>query len=336
MSVLGFAGLFATEASAVVNVVACGTHVVRDVARLTTDLDCSAYVPPAGPGSSTAAAIELESATLDLAGFTLRGPTGSVGPPAAAVKFGLRTSGPCSVTGPGTITGFGEAGILNFGPLRVEGIALLANPHGGIGPCNGTRNVTVLDSTIAGSDCGITAARVTVRNSEISGNRSSGVNSAVGPLRVFDSLIQGNEGTGLKSGAASITVVDSVITGNGTGVRAGRAQWPYAGSAVIVRSEVAGNLGTGVWAARSAVLHNSQVTGNGILGVQTAEGPIVATGGSTIITGNGTDDGCGVTEACADLDSPDKPQLGLRTTCEVSHVSDSGIPGTAWSVCSTD
>jgi hypothetical protein len=110
--------------------------------------------------------------------------------------------------------------------------------------------------------------------------------------------------------------------------------------AVIKNSTITGNAGMGVNADKGVQLSGSTVSNNGGHGVRMGEstchrGRLVVKGSN--VSGNGTAPACGVSAACADLAScSGPPRLSVGASCGTSYVLGSGIPGSAWGVCSLD
>jgi hypothetical protein len=57
---------------------------------------------------------------------------------------------------------------------------------------------------------------------------------------------------------------------------------------------------------------------------------------ATMLSGNGLDATCGVTQACADVGSSTEPRLDASSVCGTSYVSGSGMPGSSWGICTLD
>ena len=169
---LSAAGLAAAQTP----VTACG-QVVDGNAVLTGDLDCSSY--------EDAAAIEIRSGTLDLAGYTLSGNESL-----EFCCFGGRReeeaaiwcSGKCSIVGPGTVIGGSFAVVSVSARALLSNVAVVAGPgpvassgnNGVVG--TQTERLKVVSSTVAGHHGhGIAGHRLDVRNSTISGNLRAGL-----------------------------------------------------------------------------------------------------------------------------------------------------------------
>ena len=208
-------------AAAPVPVTNCGQD-VKGVGDLVADLDCSAVSDDA---------VSLNG-RLMLNGFTL---TGNPGFDVVSCK-----TGPCRVTGPGTITG-GSDGVRSEKGATVEAGAII------------TGNA---------SDGVRTDAAAKVIDSSVTANGGDGVRSSAS-ASITRSTISGNAGDGVRTDAAA-KVVDSTVTGNGSdGVRSDS-------SASITRSTVSGNTGDGVTARATVKVNASVIDGNTGSGVDSA------------------------------------------------------------------
>ncbi len=184
---------------------------------------------------------------------------------------------------------------------------------------NAVDTVTVRNSTVNGAgDAGIVGTRVSVIDSEVSGNAGSGIDFFGGPerLRVIRSQIINNGGRGISGESA--------------------------GHVVIKDSDVSGNALEGIFELDVISIEGSTITNNGRSGVSTGNTAMFSLCDVQItdstLSGNGTDLAvCGVSETCADVATCGQaPDLGGTTTCETSYDTDSGFPGTSWGVCSLD
>jgi len=156
----------------------------------------------------------------------------------------------------------------------------------------------------------------------ISGNDYDGIRHTTGLLTVRDVTITGHTGHGIDSLAGKVKLQGATITGNGI---------------------------DGVAAYRSVLARASSVTGNGRFGISTRPDGMVEGGApctetekasvklyDTAVAGNGTDAGCGTTQACADLAVCTRLPKLKASTCDTSHRLESGIPGESLGVCASD
>ncbi len=212
---------------------------------------------------------------------------------------GVECIGPCRITGPGTIT---EAayGIQGKGKLDLRGV-----------------NVT--SSTLIGVQCFV-GCRVS-GPAVISDNGTPGASYSAGIssprlLKLSDVTLSGNWGYGAIARSpddrGTLVVRDAVVTANTYGL--------YADHAVKVSS--------------------TQVTGNAEGGVILGDPGCAHAGRAQLknstVTGNAIDAECGVTEACADVMTCKPPHLTGASSCGTSYVTDSGLPGSSWNVCTSD
>jgi hypothetical protein len=212
---------------------------------------------------------------------------------------------------------------------------------------SGGNNAVVVDSDVSSNPGqGVLAGeKAVVRGSTVSFNGQQGISAGPGFTtsgpKVVDSAVMGNGGAGIEgSGSGRMMVIRSNVSGNGgQGILQGLGTRP-----VIVReSTISGNALEGIRdesAHDTKILQNSTITGNGLHGIYSAN--TVATPDEctplirdSIVTGNGTDADCGVTETCADLAACAVPNL-LNVTCDTSYDTLSGFPGTSWGVCALD
>ena len=148
----------------------------------------------------------------------------------------------------------------------------------------------------------------------ISGNLGGGIRAAA-KLTVRNVSIINNSYDAIdaanNAGSSSVDLRDVIVTGNDFGVSVqSRAKILY----TTISNNARGGLSVGSYQCPSKTA----------VGIK----------GSTIIN-NANDAACGVTKACADIDSCTKPRVGY-TSCDHSHDLDSGIPGADWDVCGLD
>jgi hypothetical protein len=154
-----------------------------------------------------------------------------------------------------------------------------------------------------------------------------------------DSTISGNDNIGVsftrQASLRNVVVSDS----SGSGIRGAGG-----GKLVIRDSTIEQNAGHGIDIPNNLAglkLRGTQVTANWLSGLAWNDQiscfvlPKISVVDSTFAS-NGTDPLCGdATTICADFDTCASPKL-VRSTCERSHVANSGKPGTSWGVCSLD
>jgi len=281
---LGFAlvgivslSLAATAASAQTMVTTCGQEVGGDVV-LAADLDCT----------GVELGLVINGGNLAMNGHTI----------ANANDENVRCTRPCTIVGPGLITGAQWFGVNGLGTsVRIQQVDVTNCVRGGVQAWR----TSVLEgpATISGNGEGIRGgASVRVDNMTITGNVGTGIAVAniaeSGTLVVRNSTITGNA-RGV-SAQRRVKVIDSTITGNGT----------YGASA-------------------GANLAGGSCVRPGVLGVK-----------SSTITGNDTDPDCGTTKVCADIATCEAAPKIKDSACDTSYVNESGNPGQSWDVCALD
>ena len=152
----------------------------------------------------------------------------------------------------------------------------------------------------------------------ITGNGLDGLRTE-GWARVSDTRIINNVNDGINarnySTASRVVVTDSIITGNGfSGIEADS-------SVILRRSIVSGNAENGI----DVGVYACDTTGRLVLF-------------GSAVTNNGGH--CTVSDECADLSSCGRnsraPKVKRESTCQTSHVRQSGSPGQTWGVCTLD
>jgi len=203
--------------------------------------------------------------------------------------------------------------------------------NGGLGLGAGF-SVRMKRSVIWGNaDHGISTPRsVAIKDSRISGNGQSGIDMASDcggyrrcKMTLRNSDVSGNVGLGISAASVEkITVRDSTINDNG---EEGFLQELGHSDArlKLINSTVTGNALNGVAQVETSIACNEQSC---MCRLQ-LKGSMVA--------GNGLDASCGVSRTCADLASCNLPRV-ISTTCDTSYDTGSGFPGTSWGVCALD
>lgn len=289
----------------------CGQHVEGGTAYLSADLDCSSEPP-------FSAIVDLYHATLDLRGFSLRG-----APSQGIVCFDCRIFGPGAIH---TIVSVSRSGLL-------ENLALSSDYE-----CVRGTTDRVRLRNVQASNCryGISAAKVTVSDSVIE-DGGSGVLAYVS-LRVFRSTIRNNASFGVASEGVA-RIVDSTISGNhGPGIRSRFAVVPA--QLQVDGSVITDNDERGIdYEVPRVRISNSEISGNGLSGLANDNYCFLHTSVSvrnSMIAGNALSPACSSGDSlCVDVDSCHKPAV-IASTCDTSHASGSGVPGTNWGVCGLD
>ena len=297
-AIVGITSLVLTTPAAALQVVdSCRTNIVGGKAVLAGDLDCT--------GESWG--VRLQSAQLDLAGFTLTGGN----------SHAVSCIASCKVKGPGVITGSPACGV------AVSQVSDLDT---------GIARARVSNVTVTGNECGVRA--LGVNRFDLSPEKPAG------QLKIEDSIISGNATFGVWANK-KVSIKGSVISGNGEGgvgcdvfndgcsvsvVGGGRTK--------IVDTSVTSNGTVGVASASKVSLVRATVQGNGLHGIEGTDGIKVS---KSDVTGNGVAPECGVTMPCADLATRfSAPKVRNTSVCETSYDETSGFPGTSWGVCSLD
>jgi hypothetical protein len=159
-----------------VPITTCGQQVTTRSAELVQDLDCSASQESAG-------VVMVNGGRVALNGFTLT---------VATTQNGVHCERSCRLFGPGTIVGGVTAAFRpGFGRIVVDGV------------------------TITGAGTGVSALRVSVKNSTLTGNGVgiAAYNPPVGFAIVSNSTITGSGDRGVLG--YRIRLVDSAVTGSG-------------------------------------------------------------------------------------------------------------------------
>ena len=294
-------GIAASRATADVVLSTCGQVIPPDtVARLAADLDCS--------GTSDGGAVLGDGATLDLAGFTLRG-----NPSAPLGTNGVTCAGGCTRLGPGSIEDFAGDAMYSTqrATIRILGATIRRNRNRGIETLGGRMivvgalfaenageavytggSVTAVDTTFYGNGGGISCLTAKVNDS---GFFNNGVGVSASRGRARRSTFTSNN-IGLQ--ATKAVSLDSTFTGNNIGIN--------------------GNV--------------VKVTGSKILD-GTLDG--IDAGKLRIVNSTATGNGTGCTNPafpCADLATRELPTV-VDTTCDRSLAWQTHQP---WDVCSLD
>jgi hypothetical protein len=270
--------LGASAASAQTVVTTCGQEVSGDVV-LAADLDCT----------GVELGLVINGGKLAMNGHSISN----------ANDENVRCTKPCTIVGPGLITG-----ALWFGVNALETSVHMqqvdvTNCH--VGGVQAWKKC-VLDgpATISGNGVGVRGGKsVKANNVTITGNQGPAIDVAsikpVGAAVVKGCTITGN-GSGI-SAQSRVKVTDSTITGNG-----------------VFGASAGGSLGGG------SCVRPGSLTLKG-----------------SIVTGNDTDPDCGTPKVCADVVTcilP--PRIKFGSTCDHSYVNESGNPGQDWGVCALD
>jgi hypothetical protein len=207
--------------------------------------------------------------------------------------------------------------------LRARSATITGNGGSGLS----ASNVSIRDSTITGNLAGVTLPseyiqrKLSVRDSAIDDNTINGIRIGSGgkaKVKLVRSSVSGSESGILdqtRDERSKVKLVETTLEGNGYGYHAETAaSGSAAGGFGAVRSEISQSSFSGVFAPPGVQ-------------VKLANTAVAQSGG-------GTD--CGVTVACADLDTGELPRLTGSATCDSSHVYGSGLPGMTWGVCALD
>jgi hypothetical protein len=298
---LSFVAMGAHTAAADVVLSSCGQVIPEGtVARLAADLDCSA--------TSVGGAFLGAGATLDLAGFALRG-----NPGAPFGTHGVTCAGPCTLLGPGSVEDFAGDGIFSdqHAAIRVLGATIEGSRFRGIETLG---HVTLVDAVFGGNsgESVYTGGPVTAKNTTFVGN--GGGISGLG-VKVSDSMFVGN-GVAVNADAKA-TVRRSSFTSNGIGIQG----YKIACNTCTVD---AGNTGIN---GNLVKITSSQITDAVLDGIDAVRLRIF----QSSVTGSGS--GCTDPQfPCADLATREMPVV-VDTTCDRSLAWQTHQP---WGVCSLD
>jgi len=153
----------------------------------------------------------------------------------------------------------------------------------------GKARVTITNSQISGNEGDgihmVDSAQATISNSQISGNESAGIFIDYSTrVTITNSQISGNKGMGINMGiSAQATISNSQISSNG---KLGIWMWSST-QATITNSQISGNEwdGIGMVGSAQATISNSQISGNGYNGIEMWESA-QATISNSQISGN--------------------------------------------------
>lgn len=309
-----------------------GNSIIGEVASTARRLEIVGPGTITGPGNG----IRSDGSLLHGSQVIVRGVTilgndlhGIVAAPVAGTRSSVHAIG-CTIGGNG---GHG-----------IEVLAVGACPGRGCAPVEKLR---VEDSVVNGNGLsGVSASSIDIRGSSINFNTVHGIHVATQDLnrklRLSDrTAVAGNGDSGIYLDSWSKVTVrlrDSDVGDNPIGIndRSGDRMRLKLKDTNLSQNEIGISTGGNDPEARK------KVTVNGGVIVSSQRSGIVSTGTEVRVTvknamlkDGGTAAECGVTEACADLDTATPPRL-RSATCETSHVNGSGIPGTSWGLCSLD
>jgi len=359
--------LFSASAHAQVVVDTCGQSVDGDAA-LTADLDCSAAPLPS--------VTFTKNATFSLGGHTLTGQVSSVAARLEVVGPGTITGPGYGIAAEGNnqhggnlivrsvdVSGNTLDGVVAFGGGQTASAQVIDSTVGSNGRrgvwvlatatcpkqgCDPLAKVRVEGSTIVGNGLsGIEASSIDVRSSTITSNALHGIyvylKAANRKLRLSDSDVSDNGDAGIfvdSYARAKLLIRSSSISRNPTGIR------DVATSPVRMRLKGVSldENDTGIRTAENSTIEppkkvlmlDSSITNSRYSAIVAVDNTVFVTLKRSTLSGSATAPACGVTEACADLDTDTLPLVKAGTACETSHVRDSGIPGTSWGVCAND
>lgn len=228
-------------------------------------------------------------------------------------------------------------GVSSFRTSKLVRTTVSGHPYAGV---TASKKIVVVDSDVsANPGLGLWGApRIIVRRSTVTLNGQDGIHG--GTIKVVDSAVGSNGGPGVYGTSDQIVILGSTVSNNGgDGIFHEGGLKPV----TVKESTISGNALSGIrdeGAENLRVLQNSVITGNGLHGIYATNTDATPdncaqTIRDSVVTGNGTDPNCGVTETCADLAACDVPNI-LNVTCDISYDTLSGFPGTSWSVCSLD
>lgn len=244
--------------------------------RLTSNLDVTGRVPK--PENVTAIEIEAENVDLDLDGFQLLGPTRCPGPatPCSPVGMGVGifSLGDGSSVHDGSITGFGNAGLMLTGDFRVERVHVWNNGREGLFAAFDHGGLLVDSALFANGGDGAHTGRTIVVTGNIFGeNKGAGFHGRA-HTQVEESISWANSRDGFR-GEEDLNLHYCVATDNGEGGLSGFAlasvgadngtygvTMGLIGDAIVLRSVLTGN-GQGAWAAGGSSLGRNACNGAG-------------------------------------------------------------------------
>lgn len=211
----------------------------------------------------------------------------------------VRCTKPCTIVGPGLITGAQWFGVNALGTSVHMKQVDVTNCHVA-GVQSWKRCMLDGPATISGNGEGVRGGKIVKANNlTITGNQGRAIDVA------------SNDPVGVA------VVTGCTITGNRSGVSAPRR-------VKVINSTITGN---GVFGASAG----------GFVGGGSCVRPGSLTVKGSTVTGNDTDPDCGTAKVCADVVTCDlPPRIKSGSTCDHSYVNESGNPGQDWGVCALD
>lgn len=344
----------------------CGQEVGGD-ARLEADLDCTAAADPV--------IRFVRSGTLHLNGHTLSatvagdvrridiiGPGTITGPGDGVVVNGYEVHGGQTSIMDATIAGNAGTGVIARGlghraHIRIRNSSITGNlgaaaavittPTCPLPRCATQEKLTIENSLISGNGGGVVGSSIKISDSSFTANSGDGVTVGVNDgnrkLRIRDSFIDGNGGAGVMLDGSSnlnAAISDSSISGNAFGLDT-RNDAPTKIKLKRCAIEdndvgVIGSAKTGTGGITRVTVLDTTVLGSARSGIRTPDEREQVTLRRSVVTGSASASACGVSEACADIETAAPPRIDATSSCGLSHVFGSGIAGQSWSVCSGD
>ena len=258
---------------------------------------------------------------------------------------GVRVAGTIAATR-ATITNNGGGGLSAIKSKVRDSFVMDNGDHGVVG------QTSIRSTVISGNDGnGIHPGAFKapkVKDSEIAANSAYGIGVAfTGGTKIKDSIISANGLSGVQRGVhrrSRVVVRGSSVTLNqlhGIEAHAGKLDETDVSANFVDGVLLVRESGTG--ASRPYKIRRSTITGNGRHGVGQPADPQLhgfhdLKPVDSVLIGNGTGPGCGMTEVCADIaaTTTHPPQLVGTSQCDTSYVGGTGVPGISFGVCSLD
>ena len=354
-------------------VTTCG-QTVSGAARLVADLDCSGEpLPSLVFGSSGTLQLDGHTLTGEVAGSVLRieivGPGTITGPGYGVSNGGVVAFGSQIVVRDAAIERNERTGLVAFAvganaAVQVYDSSITGNGTSGSGSglaagvtvtcpftgCDPLQKAVVKNSIVAdNASSGVAASDVTVLGSILTNNGGHGIlltnRDSTRKLKIRNSTVDHNGGYGIRISSwrhARVVARDTSVSYNDIGIYDPTTN--FKGRVQLKRVTLEGNrVGIQVPAqnprphendGRVTMVDSSIIDSieNGVL----MGFPMPLAMRRSSVTGSGSGPECGVSIACADLNTGIEPRFRSDSTCGKSHVDRTGIPGETWGICAND
>lgn len=231
-------------------------------------LSSTLVVPDANTDAIVFANGAVSNVTIDLGGFSIRGPVVCSGSPLACVPssgtgrgieiFGVSTTNPGVAVRNGSITGMGSDGLLLGERAEVTGLRVDSNGNHGIAAAAGSIVSNCVSSL--NEQIGITTSGGSLISGNMATRNGSNGFALGGGSTVAGNVALSNEGEGIAAGAASVVSGNTAYSNGGEGLSV------LAGVTVSGNSSVS-NGGDGIATGAGSTVQGNTVRQNGGLGL---------------------------------------------------------------------